>query len=207
MGGTPFWTATPLLYTFNDLEGHRARLIVAEKTAPIETRILYLKDDIPDCVREVNPDEIFPILLDKRLICHGYVLDELFHERFPFPSLLGVDPVTRAQQRCMSTKIREWYGDTDPQKICNHVAEIESLLTPRQQYVWDNEISDIDVTLAPFLRKHWDLVKAHVSERLTAYANRLFGREAFRTSLTPHKAAAFSVSLIVKEERWVQTTR
>lgn len=109
-----WWTSEPVVYTNSDYDGHRVRLLIAEKRARIATRIRDI-DEFPESLTEVNTEGVYPILVDKNLVCYGAALDELIHERFPSPTLLPIDPVKRAQVRMLDARVRSWYRVSDKQ--------------------------------------------------------------------------------------------
>lgn len=193
-----FWTASPTLFTLANLDGHRARFMVAEKLAPVETRILLSPDEAPNTLQAVNPRNIYPILADKQLICTGSALDELINERYPHPPLLSILPVVRAQQRAIAAEIAHWYPLTDPTDIVSRIYE----LVPQgdQAFLFSNELSIVDVAAAPFLWKHRSLIP---TGRLAKYATRLFARESFRMSLAPQTATV--VTSVYRETIWTGT--
>lgn len=194
-----YWTAQPTLFTLRDLDGHRVRFIVAEKAAPVETKILSFLNDAPDTLQAVNPWNRYPILADKHLLCAGSALDELLNERYPHPPLLSPLPVQRAQQRAIAFEIQCWYHLTKEQDIVDKLREVAELLDPRQAFLFNNDLSIVDTAIAPFLWKH----KAYIADKkLSQYAQRLFDRESFQLSLTAQAAASFLV--VVEQETWIQ---
>lgn len=184
MTTTTFWTAQPLLVTNNDLTGHRARLLVAEKCAPIQTHILTNFEDAPSFLKDINPLNRFPILIDKHLACFGAALDEFIHERYPHPPFLHTIPVTRAQQRVIAKTITQWYFTTDSSLIASHLRDLHSLCNTTK-FLFGHEYSIVDIAVAPFLWRHQRLI---TSIPLKKYAEQLFKRAAFADSLSSQQA-------------------
>lgn len=196
---TTLWTAQPLLVTQNDMIGHKVRLMVAEKSAPIQTYILSNFEDAPSFLTTINPSNRYPILIDKNLACFGNALDEFLHERYPHPPLLHSIPVTRAQQRVIAKTIQEWYYTTDPTLIATHLRDLHALCTS-YKYLFGNDYSIVDVTVAPFLWRHQ--TKIH-SIPLRKYADRLFKRAAFADSLSSQQAYNHTDE---DHEQWVEVS-
>lgn len=173
-----WWTSEPVAYTDSNFEGHRIRLLIAEKRARVVTRINGL-DEFPSSLDEVNPEGIFPILVDKNLICHGAALDELIHERFPSPTLLPIDPVKRAQVRMLAYQVRGWYG-LPKQELLEKLREVDEVYDGSTLYITGNFVSIVDIALAPLIYDTPDFVP---SDTFRSYIERIQARPAFAQSL------------------------
>lgn len=184
-----WWTSEAVAYTKTDFEGHRIRLLIAEKRARISTRI-YGIDDFPESLTEVNPDQHYPVLIDKNLICHGAALDELIHERFPSPTLLPIDPIKRAQVRMLAYQVRGWYS-LQTRALREKLREVEEAYndTPTH-FIIDNTISVVDIALAPLLYEAITLGHYVPGIRLCGYVERIQARPAFTQSLRSSTPAA-----------------
>lgn len=181
-----WWTSEAVAYTNSDHEGHRVRLLIAEKRARVTTRINGI-DEFPESLHEVNPDGVYPILVDKNLVCFGTALDELIHERYPSPSLLPVDPVKRAQVRMLAAQVRSWY-DLTPLELTAKLLEVQDLCDGMPTlYLTGNVVSVVDIALAPLLYDN-DFFTPNAEFQL--YINRVQTRPAFAQSLRSSVPAA-----------------
>lgn len=177
-----WWTSEPVAYTNSDYEGHRIRLLIAEKHARVVTRINSI-DEFPDSLAEVNPDGVYPVLIDKNLVCYGSALEELLHERFPSPTLLPVDPIKRAQVRMLANEVRSWYS-LPPRDLLAKLLEVEeSFETMSTLYMAGNVISIVDVALIPLLYEAMQLNVFVPGPRFQTYISRVQSRPAFAESL------------------------
>lgn len=181
-----WWTSEPVAYTKSDREGHRVRLLIAEKRARVTTRIDGT-DEFPETLDEVNPVGIYPILVDKNLVCYGSALDELIHERFPAPTLLPVDPIKRAQVRMLATEVRSWYHLL-PAELATKLLEVQEMYEGSSSlYLTGNVVSIVDIALAPLLYDNDHFVP---SESFRKYIQCFQARPAFAQSLRPSTPAA-----------------
>ena len=93
--------STTLYSDPHELESHAVRFIMAHKS--IEREVLELKfDEIPEEVLELNPFQTLPTLFDRGMVLYDLsVIMEYLDERFPFPPLLPVDPIEKAEKRLL----------------------------------------------------------------------------------------------------------
>jgi RNA polymerase-associated protein len=100
-------SATILYASPNEMESHLIRLVMAEKN--IEREVINLKiDQMPEEILELNPCEILPTLFDRGMVLYDlHVLTEYLDERFPFPPLLPVDPIEKAEKKINFLQIYE----------------------------------------------------------------------------------------------------
>jgi stringent starvation protein A len=177
-----WWTSEPVAYTNSDYEGHRIRLLIAEKHARVVTRINDV-DEFPESLAEVNPDNIYPVLIDKNLVCYGSALEELLHERFPSPTLLPVDPIKRAQVRMLANQVRNWYS-LPRQELNARLLEVEEFFEHIPTlYMAGNVISIVDVALIPLLHEAVQLGTFIPGPHFQRYIQRVQSRPAFAQSL------------------------
>ncbi|QEL11436.1 stringent starvation protein A [Kushneria phosphatilytica] len=185
----------------DDHYSHRVRIVLAEKGIAVD--ILEVNEEHhPAELADLNPYNSVPTLIDRDLVLYeSRVMMEYLDERFPHPPLLPVYPVARAQSRLWMHRIeREW---------CPMVTTITSSESNRREveqarkelresmvgispifedlpFFMSEEFSLVDCCIAPIL---WRLPSLGVElpenqvAPLMEYMERLFSRDAFRTSL------------------------
>ncbi|MCK4843111.1 MAG: glutathione S-transferase N-terminal domain-containing protein [Methylococcales bacterium] len=178
---------------------HCVRLVIHEKgiIADIE---FFEPTDPPEDLIELNPTGISPTLIERDLVLYdSRIIMEYLDERFPHPPLHQMDPVSRANARMIIKRIdQDWYhlldeiinsGEKKSARAKKMLRESLIAATPvfeSQAFFMSEEYSLIDCVMAPFL---WRLPSLGIdinslSPAITAYANRLFSREAFEESLS-----------------------
>jgi len=178
---------------------HCARLVMFEKgvTADIE---FFDPSEPPEDLLELNPTGISPTLIERNLVLYdSRIIMEYMDERFPHPPLHQMDPVSRANSRMLIKRIdQDWYqlldeilnsGEKKSARAKKMLKESLIAATPvfeSQPYFMSDEYSLIDCTMAPLL---WRLPSLGIdlnslSPAISAYADRLFAREAFQLSLS-----------------------
>ena len=178
---------------------HSARLVMVEKsvTADIE---FYDPNDPPEDLLELNPTGVSPTLIERDLVLYdARIIMEYLDERYPHPPLHQMDPVSRANARMLIKRIdQDWYALLDEilnsgEKKSARAKKMlkESLLSAvpvfaARPYFMSDEFSLIDCALAPLL---WRLPSLGIdlpsqADPIKAYAERLFQREAFQSSLS-----------------------
>jgi len=183
----------------SDIESHRTRIVLAEKGLPVDV----IETDRQDCkedLLELNPYNTVPTLVDRNLVLYkSHIIIEYLDERFPHPPLLPVYPVARAKSRLMIHRIEnDWYS------LIHTIQNGESAEIPKSQralqdslvsvipvfndspYFLSEEFSLLDCCIAPIL---WRLPSLGVelpkqAKPIITYAQRLFERDSFKTSLT-----------------------
>ena len=110
--------ASTTLYSHSqELESHAVRFIMAHKS--IEREIIEAKlDEMPEEVLELNPCQTLPTLFDRGMVLYDLsVIMEYLDERFPFPPLLPVDPIEKAEKRLLIYRFTRaegcWYELVD----------------------------------------------------------------------------------------------
>lgn len=186
---------------------HRIRFILAEKGVEAEIENVDL-DDRNHEVYKITPTGMLPTFLDRNLtIYNSIVIAEYLDERFPYPPLLPVYPVARAQSRLLIQHIEEgWCTHADTllagkggrRKLDKaRVALSESLAEAAHYFLktpffMSEEITLADCFLAPLFWR-LPLLNLKMSERSEAaieqYASRLFQRKAFLESLSEEERA------------------
>ena len=93
--------STTLYSAPQELESHAVRFIMAHKA--IEREVFELKfEEMPEEILELNPCQTLPTLFDRGMVLYDLsVIMEYLDERFPFPPLLPVDPIEKAEKRLL----------------------------------------------------------------------------------------------------------
>ena len=181
------------------LLGHCTRLVLAEKDINVEINYIN-KDDRPEELAELNPYNSILTLIDRDLVLYdAQIIMEYLDERFPHPPLLPVDPVNRASNRQLRYRVmRDLFSLIDDLEGENEIAAANARKSLRDNltaiapafaqkpYFMSDEYTLVDCCMAPLL---WRLpiygVKLHSSAKpLLTYAERLFEKEPFKSSLS-----------------------
>ena len=88
----------------------KARLALAEKGVPFESRLLTLRGDqfAPDYMK-LNPNAVVPTLVhDGEVVIESTVIMHYADEAFPGPSLMPADPLARTKARLMAKLMDEY---------------------------------------------------------------------------------------------------
>lgn len=184
----------------DDPWSHRTRIVLAEKSIHVETIDVH-EGNLPEDLLDLNPYHTAPTLVDRDLVLYdSRVIIEYLDERFPHPPLMPVDPVARAQFRVALFRIeRDWYSlaqqieDPSDRKLGQKARKIlrDSILASTdvfraRPYFLSDEFSLVDATIAPILWRlpRWEIDIPVQSQPVARYADLLFGRAAFRHSLS-----------------------
>jgi len=183
---------------------HRARIVLAEKNIGAE---LVVVDDhhLPEDLLELNPYNSLPTLVDRDLVLyHSRIIMEYLDERFPHPPLMPIDPVSRAQSRLFLYRVeRDWMSLLDDLTGRDNSKADKARIVLRdgliavapifeqKPFFMSDEFSLVDCTLATLL---WRLPSYGIelpaqAKPLLEYAERVFNRETFQTSLTEEERA------------------
>ena len=176
---------------------HIVRLVLAEKGISFETINVDPKNT-PEDLKDLNPYDEVPTLVDRDLVLYDHrVIVEYLDERFPHPPLMPVDPVSRARNRLMLYRIeRDWYKLMDAILNDDNAAQARkemrdslvgaSPVFAQKPFLMSDEFSLVDCVLAPMLWRlpHFGVELPAVAKPVLEYAERMFGRAAFRASLT-----------------------
>ena len=180
-------------------QSHRVRVVLAEKDITVD--VVYIDpDNKPEDLLDINPYNTVPTLTDRELVLYdARVIMEYLDERFPHPPLMPVDPVSRSRSRLMLFRIeRDWYGPlvklySDKATVTNKARKDlqENLLSvvelfKAKPYFLSDEFSLVDCSIAPIL---WRLPRLGIDlgptvKPITEYAQRVFNRPSFRSSLS-----------------------
>ncbi len=179
--------------------GHSVRIVLAEKDINVE--INYVSDEQkPEELNDLNPYSSVLTLIDRDLVLYdAQIIMEYLDERFPHPPLMPVDPVSRAGNRQLRFRVfNDLYSLLDDIEGEDETAAVNARKNLRDNltaiapaftqkpYFMSDEYTLIDCLLAPLL---WRIdqygVKLPASAKiLTQYAESLFEREAFKTSMS-----------------------
>ncbi len=189
-----------VLYSDPDgLLGHCTRLVLAEKDINVEINFVQ-EGERPEELAELNPYNSILTLIDRDLVLYdAQIIMEYLDERFPHPPLLPVDPVNRASNRQLRYRVmRDLYSLINDIEGDNDIAAANARKTLRDNltaiapafaqkpFFMSDEYTLVDCCMAPLL---WRLplygVKLPGSAKpLLAYADRLFEKPAFKSSLS-----------------------
>ena len=194
--------STTLYSASQELESHAVRFVMAHKS--IEREVLELKfDEMPEEIIELNPFQTLPTLFDRGMVLYDLsVVLEYLDERFPFPPLLPVDPIDKAEKRLLLYRFTRakgcWYelvdtvlngnkksADAARKTLNGNLIELLPLFA-HQPYFKSDSMTLVDVCLAPILWR-LNILGITLEEKakpINAYANRLFEKEGFHDSLT-----------------------
>jgi len=178
---------------------HRVRIVLAEKGITVEI-VNIDPDNLPEDLIDLNPYQSVPTLIDRELVLYDpQVITEYLDERFPHPPLMPVDPVSRARSRLALYRIqKDWYsllGDLESgaEKMASKARKTlrDSLASSAEVFAakpffLSDDFSLVDATIAPVLwrLKHYRIELPSQASPVMEYAERLFERESFQTSLT-----------------------
>ena len=179
--------------------GHAVRIVLAEKDVNVE--INYTDDETkPEILNELNPYNSILTLIDRDLVLYDpQIIMVYLDERFPHPPLMPVDPVSRASNRQLRYRVMsDLYSvlvdiDNDNEIAASNAKKILrdnlTAIAPvfsQTPYFMSEDYTLVDCCIAPLM---WRLtqygIKLPLSGKpLQEYANRLFERQAFNTSLS-----------------------
>jgi len=194
--------STTLYSATQELESHAVRFIMAHKS--IERDVIVLEfDNMPEEILELNPCQTMPTLFDRGMVLYDLlVIMEYLDERFPFPPLLPIDPIEKAEKRLLIYRFTRaegcWYelvdailnsnkkaADAARKTLNGNLIELIPLFA-HQTYFKSDTMTLVDVCLAPVL---WRLgiMGIELSDKakpILNYAARLFEKEGFQEGLT-----------------------
>lgn len=185
-----------------DPYSHRVRIVLAEKGVTYEVVNVDNSVKAQEELAEVNPYGSVPTLVDRDLVLYrSEIIMEYLDERFPHPPLMPVYPVAKGRSRLMIYRVNEdWY--TWMNVILNATEENEKVAEARKEltdslvsvtaifsempFFLSDEFSLVDCCIAAVL---WRLPKMGIqlppqAQPIMDYAQRIFQRESFQTSLT-----------------------
>ncbi len=184
----------------NDPISHAVRIVLAEKDVSVE--INYIDDDNrPEELNDLNPYNSVLTMLDRDLVLYdAQIIMEYLDERFPHPPLMAVDPVNRARNRQLRYRVmRDLYAVVDELDSDNEIAAANARKVLRDNltaiaptfsqmpYFMSEEYSLVDCCMAPLLWRleQYGMKMPASAGPLQKYAERLFDRAGFKSSLSP----------------------
>ena len=183
-----------------DLQSHCVRIVIAEKALAVDIVDLKFEDRAEELL-SLNPYQSVPTLVDKNLVLYQLnIILEYLDERFPHPPLMPVYPVARAETRLRLSRIeKDLFGlyqqiMTAKEEAYRTLARQQlrdSLITiapafKNNSYILSDELTLVDCCLSALL---WRLSYAGIelpnhARAVTEYAQRMFERETFYSSLS-----------------------
>ncbi len=182
------------------LDSHRVRFVIAEKGINVDIVNVSQDESAAADLAELNPYNQAPTLVDRDLVLYNAaVINDYLDERYPHPPLMPVDPVSRAQLRLVHHRIlQDWYSlayeiEASTGKTAEQAARHlkESLIASNdlfkvQDYLLSDELTLVDCMLGPRMWRlsHYGVKLGKPGAAVEAYAQRVFSRASFKTSLT-----------------------
>lgn len=182
------------------LDSHRVRFVVAEKGINVDIVNVSRDESAAADLAELNPYNRAPTLVDRDLVLYNAsVINDYLDERYPHPPLMPVDPVSRAQLRLVHHRILEdWYslafeieasGRKKAEQSARQLKEniiAANELFKLQDYLLSDELTLVDCMLGPLMWRlsFYGVKLGKPGASVEAYAQRVFSRTSFKTSLT-----------------------
>jgi stringent starvation protein A len=196
-------TVLTLYTTADDIQCHRARLVLAAKGVSYE-RVLVDPARPPEDLIDLNPYATTPTLVDRDLTLYDTaVVCEYLDERYPHPPLMPIDPLSRARLRLATVRIeRDWLPEVDAIRAGGRTVDaarkrlrdqlLGSLpLFKAAKFFLNPEMSLVDCLVAPVVwRLPWlgvDLGRE--GKPIIDYGERLFHSQGYARSLTAEERA------------------
>ena len=202
-------TALTLYTTADDIQCHRARLVLAAKGVSYE-RVLVDPGKPPEDLLDLNPYGSTPTLVDRDLTLYdASVVCEYLDERYPHPPLMPIDPLSRARLRVAAVRIeKDWLTEVDTIRAGGRSAEparkrlrahlLAALpLFKAAKFFLNPEMSLADCAMAPIV---WRLPALGVvlpkeCKPIEDYGMRIFRNPGFLRSLTPEERILREIAL------------
>ena len=196
-------TVLTLYTTADDIQCHRARLVLAAKGVSYE-RVLVDPGKPPEDLIDLNPYASTPTLIDRDLtLFDTSVVCEYLDERYPHPPLMPIDPQSRARLRVAAVRIeKDWLPEVATIRAGGRPAEAarkrlrEQLMSTlplfkASKFFLNPEMSLADCLVAPVIwRLPWlgvDLGRE--GKPIVDYGERLFHSQGFARSMTDQEKA------------------
>lgn len=196
-------TILTLYTTADDVQCHRARLVLAAKAVNYE-RVLVDPANPPEDLVELNPYASTPTLVDRDLtLFDGSVVCEYLDERYPHPPLMPIDPQSRARLRVAAVRVeKDWLAEVDiirgggraaeaaRKRLRGHLLDAVPLFKAAKFFL-NPEMSLVDCLVAPVIwRLPWLGVElGKEGKPLIDYGERLFHSQGFARSMTDQEKA------------------
>lgn len=192
------------LFTADDsVQSHRVRMILAAKGVTYD-RIVVESGKIPDELTDLNPYNTLPTLVDRDFVLYDTgVICEYIDERYPHPSLMPIDPLSRARLRLAMVRIeQEWLplidaikaGGRHSETARKHLTSAMLASVPlfkASKFFLSPEVSLADCLVAPVV---WRLSSLQIklpreAKAILDYGERIFRSQGFSRSLTADERA------------------
>jgi RNA polymerase-associated protein len=195
--------ALTLYTTADDIQCHRARLVLAAKGVSYE-RVLVDPARPPEDLVDLNPYASTPTLIDRELtLFDTAVVCEYIDERYPHPPLMPIDPQSRARLRVAAVRIeKDWLPEVDTIRAGGRPADAarkrlrEHLLSTvplfkASKFFLNPEMSLADCLVAPVIwRLPWlEVDLGREGKPIIDYGERLFHSQGFARSMTEQEKA------------------
>jgi stringent starvation protein A len=196
-------TVLTLYTTADDIQCHRARLVLAAKGVSYE-RVLVDPAKPPEDLVDLNPYASTPTLVDRDLtLFDTSVVCEYLDERYPHPPLMPIDPQSRARLRVAAVRIeKDWLTEVDTIRAGGPSADSarkrlrEQMLSAvplfkASKFFLNPEMSLADCLVAPVIwRLPWLGVElGREGKAVIDYGERLFHSQGFARSMTDQEKA------------------
>ncbi|RAN80930.1 stringent starvation protein A [Bacillus sp. SRB_336] len=196
-------TVLTLYTTADDIQCHRARLVLAAKGVSYE-RVLVDPAKPPEDLVDLNPYASTPTLIDRDLtLFDTSVVCEYLDERYPHPPLMPIDPQSRARLRVAAVRIeKDWLTEVDTIRAGGRSADAarkrlrEQMLSAvplfkASKFFLNPEMSLADCLVAPVIwRLPWLGVElGREGKAVIDYGERLFHSQGFARSMTDQEKA------------------
>ncbi len=182
------------------LDSHRVRFVIAEKGINVDVVNISQNESAAADMAELNPYNLAPTLVDRDLVLYNAgVINDYLDERYPHPPLMPVDPVSRAQLRLVHHRIsQDWFSlafeiEASSGKKADQFAKQlkESIIATNelfkvQDFLLSDELTLVDCMLGPLMWRlmHYGVKLGKPGASVEAYAQRIFSRASFKSSLT-----------------------
>ncbi|MEO8778952.1 MAG: glutathione S-transferase N-terminal domain-containing protein [Rhodanobacter sp.] len=195
--------ALTLYTTVDDIQCHRARLVLAAKAVSYD-RVLVDHAQPPQDLIDLNPYASTPTLIDRDLtLFDAAVVCEYIDERYPHPPLMPIDPQSRARLRVAAVRIeKDWLPEVATIRAGGRPADAarkrlrEQLLSvlplfKASNFFLNTEMSLADCLVAPVIwRLSWLGVElGREGKPIIDYGERLFHSQGFARSMTDDEKA------------------
>jgi RNA polymerase-associated protein len=184
----------------NSLDCHRVRFVLAEKGINVDIVNISTDESAAADLAELNPYNQTPTLVDRDLLLYDAgVINDYLDERYPHPPLMPVDPVSRAQLRLVHHRIlQDWFSlaneieaseGKDAEQAARQLKEgliAANDLFKISDYLLSDELTLVDCSLGPLIWRlsHYGVKLGKPGASVEAYAQRIFSRSSFKSSLT-----------------------
>ena len=189
------------------LHSHRVRLVLAIKEIKYNLVNLDNPKKFP-ADAQIFSEHPAPLLVDRNLELYcSKVITEYLDERFPYPPLMPIDPISKAKLRLALYHLEsEWIpqlkkATSSKQNVAKKARElltenvvVTAKLLQKTKFLMQNEISLADCVLGPILLRLQNVkmtLSRSTAKTIRNYKSRLFDMPAFRKSLSEEEAELF----------------